>query len=234
MNFTQMHERLRLELLRRIQRGSLSVSLLARQTGLGQAHLSNFLHSRRQLSLEAMDRILAAQHLAAGDLLPAVFQPESLPAEREGSAIPIISHAAALFEPFIRRSAVQSVLHLPAGFLQTIRTRATNQRRAWQRFVAVRISSADALPMEPLVLPEAVALIDRHYNSLMPYRPNRPNLYAVRQGSHLTLRYVDFVANRMVLRPLNIAYPVELIEIAPSESPGDLLTGRIAMILNEP
>jgi len=42
MNFTQMHERLRLELLRRIQRGTLSVSLLARQTGFGQAHLSNF------------------------------------------------------------------------------------------------------------------------------------------------------------------------------------------------
>ena len=70
MNFTQMHERLRLELLRRIQRGTLSVSLLARQTGFGQPHLSNFLHSRRQLSLEAMDRILAAQHLTAADLLP--------------------------------------------------------------------------------------------------------------------------------------------------------------------
>jgi transcriptional regulator with XRE-family HTH domain len=234
MNFTQMHERLRLELLRRIQRGSLSVSLLARQTGFGQAHLSNFLHSRRQLSLEALDRILAAQHLAAGDLLPAAFQSEALPAEGEGSAIPIVSHAAALFELFIRPSAVQSILHLPAGVLQSIRTRATNQRRAWQRFVAVRIPSADALPMEPLVLPEAVVLIDRHYNSLMPYRPNRPNLYAVRHGSHLTLRYVDFLSNRMVLRPLNIAFPVDLIEIDPGESPGDLLAGRIALILNEP
>ncbi len=57
MNFTQMHERLRLELLRRMQRGSLSVSLLARETGFGQPHLSNFLRGRRRLSLEAMDRI---------------------------------------------------------------------------------------------------------------------------------------------------------------------------------
>ena len=71
MNFTQMHERLRLEMLRSIQRGTLSVSLLARQTGFGQSHLSNFLHSRRQLSLEAMDRILAAQQMTAADLLPA-------------------------------------------------------------------------------------------------------------------------------------------------------------------
>jgi hypothetical protein len=74
MNFTQMHERLRLELLRRIQRGTVSVSLLGRQTGFGQAHLSNFLHRRRQLSLEAMDRILTAQHLTVADLLPSAQQ----------------------------------------------------------------------------------------------------------------------------------------------------------------
>ena len=54
MNFTQMHERLRLELLRRIQRGTVSVSLLARQTGLGQSHLSNFLRSRGTNSARAI------------------------------------------------------------------------------------------------------------------------------------------------------------------------------------
>jgi hypothetical protein len=233
MNFTQMHERLRLELLRRIQRGTVSVSLLARQTGFGQSHLSNFLHNRRQLSLEAMDRILAAQHMTAGDLLPAVYQRDALPTDEEGSAVPVVSHAAALFEPFIRPSAAQTMLHLPAGLLQSIRTRVSN-RRAWQRFVAVRIPAADALPMEPLVLPEAITLIDRHYNSLMPYRPNRPNLYAVRHGSHLMLRYVDFVASRLVLRPHNIAYPVDLIEVDVGEPPSELIVGRIALILNEP
>ena len=234
MNFTQMHDHLRLELLRRIQRGTVSVSLLARQTGLGQSHLSNFLHNRRQLSLEAMDRVLAAQHLTAADLLPAMHQAAALPADGESSMIPVVSHAAALFEPYIRPSAVQSMLHLPAGVLQTIRTRVSNHRRAWQRFVAVRIPAADALPMEPLVLPDAIALIDRHYNSLMPYRPDRPNLYAIRHGSHLTLRYVDFLSNRLVLRPHNIAFPVDLIEVDPGESPGDLIAGRIALILNEP
>jgi len=234
MNFTQMHERLRLELLRRIQRGTVSVSLLARQTGFGQSHLSNFLHNRRQLSLEAMDRILTAQHMTAGDLLPAVYQRDALPADGEGSAVPVVSHAAALFEPFIRPSAAQSMLQLPTGLLQSMRARVTNQRRAWQRFVAVRISGADALPMEPLVLPEAITLIDRHYNSLMPYRPNRPNLYAVRHGSHLTLRYVDFVANRLILRPHNIVLPVDLLEVNPGEPPSELIAGRIALILNEP
>jgi len=234
MNFTQMHERLRLELLRRIQRGTVSVSLLARQTGFGQSHLSNFLHNRRQLSLEAMDRVLAAQHMTAADLLPATYQREASPEDVESNSIPVVSHTAALFEPYIRPSAAQAMLHLPAGLLQSLRARVSNPRRAWQRFVAVRISAADALPMEPLVLPEAITLIDRHYNSLMPYRPNRPNLYAVRHGSHLTLRYVDFVANRLVLRPHNIAFPVDLLEVDSGEPPSELIAGRIALILNEP
>jgi len=234
MNFTQMHERLRLELLRRIQRGTLSVSLLARQTGYGQPHLSNFLHNRRQLSLEAMDRNLGAQHLSAGDLLPVLYQ-RSLPQiEREDSAVPVVSHHVALFEPNIRPSAIQSMLHLPAGSLNHMRARVSMARRTWERFVAVSIPAADALPMEPLVLPEAIALLDRHYNVLTQYRPNRPNLYAVRHGAHLTLRYVDQVGNRLVLRPQNIAFPVDLIEVDAGDSPGNLIAGRVALIVNEP
>jgi hypothetical protein len=233
MNFTQMHERLRLELLRRIQRGTLSVSLLSRQTGIGQAHLSNFLHSRRQLSLQALDRVLASQRLTAAELLPANQDAAALDPEDLAHTVPIVSHAAALFEPFIRPSAVQSMLELPAGVLATVRARVTTQRRAWQRFVAVRILAADAQPMAPMVLPDAIAVLDRHYNSLQPYRPNVPSLYAVRQGAHLTLRYAEFLANRLVLRPYDIACPVELIEIEPGESPADLIAGRVALILNE-
>jgi hypothetical protein len=234
MNFTQMHERLRLELLRRIQRGTVSVSLLARQTGFGQSHLSNFLHSRRQLSLEAMDRILTAQHLAAGDLLPATYAERAAPGEGESSMIPVVSHATALFEPYIRPSAVQSMLPLPASVLQTIRARASKPRRAWQRFVAIRISAADALAMEPLLLPDGIVLIDRHYTSMMPYRPNRANVYAIRHGAHLTVRYADFQSNRLVLRPHRRNFTVELIEVDSGESPSDLIAGRIALILNEP
>jgi plasmid maintenance system antidote protein VapI len=234
MNFTQMHERLRLELLRRIQRGTLSVSLLARQTGFGQPHLSNFLHNRRQLSLEAIDRILAAQHLTAADLLPVLQRAASLGLDENESSVPIVSHHAALFEPYIRDSVVHAMMHLPAGLLQSTHARVSAARRAWQRFLAVRIAAADAMAMEPLVQPEATALLDRHYTSLAPYRPNRPNLYAVRHGAHLTLRYVEFTSNRLVLRPHNLAFPVELIELDVDEAPSDLLVGRVALLVNEP
>lgn len=233
MNFTQMNERLRLELLRRIQRGTLSVSLLARQTGFGQAHLSNFLRSRRQLSLDAIDRILAAQHMAAEELITMVRRAAKLD-EEENSTVPIVSHAVALFEPIIRPDATQTMLRLPDGMLHAPRIRGTSARRPWQRFVATRIPAADALPMEPLILPDALVVIDRHYNSLSPYRAGRPNLYAVRQGAHLTLRYVYLLADRLVLRPHNIAFPVDLIEIDAGSSPGNLIVGRVALIINEP
>lgn len=233
MNFTQMHERLRLELLRRINRGTLSVSLLARQTGFGQAHLSNFLHSRRQLSLEALDRVLLAQHLAADDFLPLARHPADATAEPNTSKVPILSYAGALYDPYIRPTVVQSMLHLPEGLLEGLRPRASKPRRAWQRFVAVRISQSESEAMEPLIRPEAIALIDRHYNSLEPYHQGRPNIFALRNGSQLLLRHVDLTLNKLVLRPYNREFPVELIELEPHAAPGDMIAGRVAVIVNE-
>jgi hypothetical protein len=233
MNFTQMHERLRLELLRRIQRGTLSISLLARQTGFGQSHISNFLRCKRQLSLEALDRVLSSQHMSAWDLLPVNFNRADAFTAEGKDMVPLISHAAAMSEPFIRPSSVRSWLPIPAGLLGVTPGRGAINRKAWQRFVAVSIPAADALAMDPLVLPEALVFIDRHYNSLFPYRPNRNNIYAVRNGNRLVLRYVDFLVNRLVLRPHNLAVPVDLLEIRPGEVAGDLIAGRVMLILNE-
>lgn len=147
--------------------------------------------------------------------------------------MPLVSHAVALYEPVIRPTAIQGLLHLPATSLQSVHARALSARLRWERFVAIRVPSADALPMDPLMLPEAIALIDRHYNSMLPYRPHRQNLYAVRRGAQLTLRYVEFLSNRLVLRPHNNEFPVHLIKVDPGESPNELLIGRIALILNE-
>lgn len=234
MNFTQLHERLRLELLRRIQRGTVSVSLLARQTGFGQSHLSNYLHGRRQLSLEAMDRILSAQHLAIADLMPAHARRTAWHvSDEESNAVPVVSYQAALYEPNIRQAVAQDMLHLPVGVLRTARARASHARRSWQRFVAIMIAAQEAEPMEPLILPGATVLLDRHYNSLAQYRPNRPNVYAVRHDSRLKLCYLDFQSNRLVLRPHSLAFPVELIEMGAGESPNEMIAGRVALILNE-
>lgn len=231
MNITQMHERLRIEMLRRIQRGSLTISLLSRQTGLGVSHVSNFLHARRRLSMEGIDRVLAAQHIAAEDLLELGVSP--IRENYEISSVPVVSHTSALFEPVIRSSSIQMVLHLPPGVMHAPKPRTVPARRHWQRFVAIRVAHADALPMEPLLLPDALAVIDRHYNSLISYRAVRPNLYAIRDGARLTLRYADYLAMRLILRPLSPSAPIDLIEIGPSTSPGDLIAGRVVLIIKE-
>jgi len=233
MNFSYMHERLRLEMLRRIQRGTLSISLLARMTGLGMSHVSNFLHARRRLSLEGIDRMLAAQHMAAEDLFDLGSGRGSVMQNGEAGSIPVVSHAAALFEPLIRPTAVQMTLNLPPGTLHALKARTVASRRFWERFVAIRIAPSDARPMEPLLLPGALAVIDRHYNSLIPYRAGRSNLYAVRNGAHLTLRYADYLAMRLVLRPLNLSSPIDLIEIGSDASPGEFIAGRVVLIINE-
>jgi hypothetical protein len=234
MNFSQLHERLRLELLRRIKRGTVSVSLLSRQTGFGQSHISNFLHNRRQLSLGAMDRILVAQHMAADDLMLAGEKFERAPLEEDLGSVPLVPHNSALYERVIRPSAITAILDLPSVPFRTMRVRASNARRTWQRFVAVRVPANDAIPMDPLLLPEAVVVIDRHYTSFAPYRPDRATLYAIRNRGKLTVRYAEFVSNHLVLRPHNIDFPIDLVETEPGESPNDLITGRVAQILNEP
>jgi hypothetical protein len=44
---------------------------------------------------------------------------------------------------------------------------------------------------------------------------------------------VDFSTGRLILRPHNINFPVDLVEIDPGESPVDLIAGRVALILND-
>jgi hypothetical protein len=232
MTFIQLHERLRQEMLRRVQRGTLSVSLLGRQTGMAQAHMSNFLRARRQLSLDAADRVMTAHRLTVADLLPAPSGAALISPEQE-SAVPVVSHSAALFEPYIKPSGGQQSIHPPGGLLGSLRAKVSSPRRAWQRFVAVRVKPADAEAMEPVLLPEAIVVLDRHYISLATYQPNRPNLYALRNQSQLTIRYVEYLASQLVLRPHNIAFPVELIELEPDESPSDLISGRVVLIVNE-
>lgn len=231
MNFTQMYERLRVELLRRMQRGSLSVSLLARQTGLGSSHISNFLRRKRQLSLAALDRVLVAQHMSAEDLVPIHSRRLDLGELANEGAVPLVSHATALFEPHIRPSLVLRMVYVSPEFLTSTRFRHVIPQKPWDRFVACSVTADDALPMDPVIVPDAIVLLDRHYKSMAPFRPERLNLYAVRNGNHLLLRYVDIVANRLVLRPHNLAFRVELLEIPPGDTLGDWIAGRIALVI---
>ncbi len=239
MNFSQLHERLRLEMLRRIDRGGLSGALLARQTGFRQAHISNFLHRKRTLSLAGLDRILAAQMLSITDLIPldsAVARtPRGGPQSAAGasSPVPIVKPSAAIHEPQPLASSGPDFLEVPSRVLDRIRSRRSASRRGWLRFVAIRLNPQLAAGMDPLLTPDTITVIDRHYNSLLPYRNLQPSLYAIRSGNALLLRFAHFELNRLVLRPYNIGHPVHLLALGPHEVPSDVVVGRICVIQSE-
>ena len=89
--------------------------------------------------------------------------------------------------------------------------------------------------MSPLLPRGTLVVLDRHYTSLAPFRPSQPNLYAVRSGSGLLLRYVDLEDTRLILRPLALEHPIQLIELDPPADRRlpDHLVGRICLQLSE-
>ena len=233
MNFSQLHERLRTEIVRRIDRGQLTGTLLAHQTGLRASHLSNFIRRKRKLSLSALDRVLTAQLLSVEDLLPENNHAEIEPDTGDSSMVPLVSSETALHSPIVHPRSIIELIHLPAGALDQLRPRRTIARRDWQRFLAVRLTAAQARPMDPILSAGSVVILDRHYNSLVDSRPPRPNIYAVNIANMLAFRYVSYEANRIILRPHALDHPVELLRLGPEESPSSCIIGRVCITITE-
>ena len=231
MKFSQMHERLRTVLLRRVQRGEITITRLARQTGLTKSHPSKYLHSGGQLSIKAIDYVLEAQRIGAEDLIDGETQVQSQ--DELYFSVPVVSSTDVLFEPEIRSGAVRMWLPMPQDLLRSLRPRRAQGRHSWRRFVAIRIDHDEAQSMDRLFYEGAIAIIDRHYNSLAAYHPPQQNLYAVRDGVRMVLRYIDAIGTHLVIRPRSIEVSANLIEIAANANPGEYIAGRVALILNE-
>ncbi len=236
MKFDALHENLRLEILRRIERGVLSGSTLARATGFQQAHISNFLNRKRSLSLEGLDRVLIAQNLSVLDLLPAdavhAIPPRNLSASLT-QTIAVVTHTAATSSARIQPSEIIDTVEVPDAILHFSRERPISGRTFWQRFVAVRVDGLQAAAMEPLLRQDFTAVIDRHYNSLAHYRSQPPTIYAVHTPEALHMCFLEFDANTLILRPRNQQIPVRLIELSSNEQPGDRIVGRVCYVLSE-
>src|SRR3984957_3060312 len=234
MNFQDLHELLRLELLRRIERGTLTGSRLAQQAGFQQAHISNFLNRKRSLSLEGLDRVLAAQNLDIEQILPLeLTAAASIPCSDPIEVIPVVSPSAAMDEARIPASAIIETIQVSASRLHDNRARSSTKLAHWQRFLAIRADTQQSAAMDPLLSPGAIAVLDRHYNSLAPYRAHQPTLYAVRCGAALLLRFVDFDEGRLILRPYSRAFPVQLLPLPTNASPADYLVGRVCLLFSE-
>ena len=236
MKFEALHENLRQEILRRIDRGIISGTSLARSTGFQQAHISNFLTQKRSLSLEGLDRVLAAQNLTVLDLLPADVTPSIPPRHQSASltqAVPVVTHTAAALSSRIQPAEIIDTIEVPDAVLHFSRERAIAGRAFWQRFVAVRADGLHAAAMEPLLRQDSAVVIDRHYNSLAFYRSQTPTVYAVYATEALHMCFLEFDNDTLILRPRNPQIPVRLIELSSKEQAGDHIVGRICYVLSE-
>lgn len=234
MNFQDLHELLRLELLRRIERGSLTGSRLAHQAGFQQAHISNFLNRKRALSLEGLDRVLASQNLTIDQILPLELAAATAPQVREPiDIVPVVSSSVAMDDARVAEASVIETIQVSASRLHDNRARPSTKHAHWQRFLAIRADAQQSAAMQPLLAPGAIAVLDRHYNSLAPYRAQQPTLYAVRCGATLLLRYVDFDEGHLILRPYSREFPVQLVRLGSHESPADYIVGRVCLVFSE-
>lgn len=237
MNFQDLHELLRQELVRRIERGSVTGSRLAQRAGFQQAHISNFLNRKRALSLEGLDKVMEAQSLSIEQILPVELAGMAASAVEEPAEpiedVPIVSPSAAIDDAQILGAAVIETVPVVGSRLKENRAKPAPRRTQWERFVAVRVDAQQAAAMAPVLAVGALAVIDRHYNSLSPYRAHQPNIYAVRSGSMLLLRYVDFDERHLILRPFLREFPVQLIGLREGEAPADYIVGRVCMVVSE-
>jgi transcriptional regulator with XRE-family HTH domain len=234
MKFNSLQENLRRALIERIEDGPLTGLKLAKQVGVEQGHISNFLNRKRGLSLDAMDRVLATQKMSVLDLLdPAdVNQRASILPRSEGEFenVVLVDPAVAARAPIIMQKNVRDLLKFKKAFLRRLRP-SSRGRDKWHRFVLIKVDARDGMSMFPRLLPGATVLIDRHYNSLQPYRRGADRtMYAVRTDRGCTVKYVEVERRNLVLRPHNQEYPVQVINLASDESPTDLIVGRVCHV----
>ncbi len=234
MKFRALQENLRKALWERIDEGELTGLRLAKDTGFKQAHISNFLNRKRGLSVEGMDKVLSVQRLSVLDLLdPSEINKRASivpPSQDDFENVLLVDGAVAARQSMIMSMRVKDVVKLKKSFLRRLRPELEGDREHWERFVIIRADGREGMSMYPRLLPGATVLIDRHYNSLKPYRKSESNIYAVNKNGVCTLKYVEVAGNQLVLRPHNQAYPVEVIAMEPGKKIHDYLIGRVCYV----
>ncbi len=234
MKFRVLQDNLRETLWERIEEGELTGLRLAQQTGFKQAHISNFLNRKRGLSLEGMDRVLSVQHLSVLDLLEPseVNKRASIlpPSNDEFQNVLLTEGTVAATQPLITSMNVKEILKFKKSFLKKLKPETEGNRQHWERFVLIKVDNHEGMSMYPRLMPGATLLIDRHYNSLKPYRKGEFNMYAVLKNESCTVKYVEVAGNHLILRPHNQAYPIEVMSMEEGKSASDYLVGRVCHV----
>ena len=231
VDFRGLQERLRQRVLAEIREGRLTGLRLASETGFRQAHISNFLNSKRGLSLEAMDAVLRARGWNLADLLPECGngrqQRRTLRANSPGvSWIPLVD-AGNCHASEVPYDAAKNALRVMSARLEKVAEVPLTARGSWVRFVALRVSAKEAEAMKPRLTRGALAVVDRH-----AYAPGRPQaIYAIRAkaapSDKIVMRYVERVRREWVMRAESPTVALEVLE-----DPGEIV-GKVCMVIVE-
>jgi transcriptional regulator with XRE-family HTH domain len=136
VEFIHLQTQLRHAVSARITSGQITGLSLARKTGFQQAHISNFMHDRRGLSLEGMDRVMKVLGLSVLDLIPAgaLASHSGDSTDREYEGIALLS-ATVLADPIPSHAAIIERLKFKRAFLRRLRSDLVSPRSNWTRFV---------------------------------------------------------------------------------------------------
>ena len=233
MTLQDLQDKLRAHIRGRIDRGELTGTGLSRQAGFQQGHLSNFLNARRGLSLESMDRLLETLNIGVLDLadLKDIEQRVPHPAGASGfESVAVVSGEQAARLPRFTPEQVRESRNFSKSFLRKLKPNDASNRSEWLRFVLLQLDAKAAGGMFPHIPAGATLLVDRHYNSLQPYRRFQPNIYAVHAEARCLIGYVSVSGDHLVLRPQNPQHSVELVRIDRGRSYHDYIVGRVCHV----
>lgn len=233
MKFRTIQDNLRRALWGRIATGELTGLQLAEQTGFKQAHISNFLNRKRGLSVEGMDKVLSVAGLSVLDLLdPGEINRRSGVSQSRSDEFESVGFVEGVnaARPVILNMHLIGAHKFKKSFLHRLRPQAEGDRERWTRFLVIKADGREGMSMFPRLLPGAVVLIDRHYNSLRPYRRHDVNMYAVHKNGNCSLKYVEVAGSNLILRPHNHAYPVEVMPLAKGRNAEGYIIGRICHV----
>jgi transcriptional regulator with XRE-family HTH domain len=228
-----LHESLRQHVLSTIKSRQMTQSALGELAGMRQAHISNFVLGRRNLSMDGMDAILKALGL---DVTSLIVMSGETPAAKDCSptleSVPLIKHEAAM-EPTFRKDEFLAELWFPKVLLHLLNAEPAEKRTDWVRFIALRADAEIAAPMRPRLSNGSVLLLDRHYCSLPEYQEDETYLYLIRKEHTLMVRRIAMQGRHLSLRPDCSEYPLDFICIDRKHPLTSCIVGRVVHIGTE-
>jgi hypothetical protein len=183
-----------------------------------------------------MNCILEALHLSVADLLdPGEIEARAHVASPsdEYENVPLVNPTAAP-SGLVPHSAILEHVVFKKSFLHRLRPDMASPREDWPRFLCIKVDAENGKAMAPYISLGAILLIDRHYNSLQPYRRRHSNAYAVHEAGWVLIRYIEPQDGTLLLRPQSQQSSLILLGTgSDGRSAADQIIGRICHVSRE-